>query len=417
MQVDYLIVTPMHEEFDALCAYFPNATSLDKVHEDPHTYKTCLFPTSRTDHAEYIIALTTLIGKGQSNAAAEVQQMLARWSPRNVLLVGIAAGNAAGGVNVGDILLPMEVIGELGGKKTDSGTARDSVSVLISQSLYDSACQLITTAWRDSIRVAPPSTTMFRCHNDGIVISVPEVLADSESMARLHGKYRHFLGVETEAAGTWKALRLSVENIPAFFMIRAVSDAGDPSKVDVWHAHAASAAGAFCRALLLRGPTPATVSGGLESVDPPFEQIPYSGAPKHCCSFPRVRARSVSPLPFTQRAAHELERLRRVCLSKCRIHKMLPVPIFLFLIIFLSGMYRLWAACALTSVDTLTVSCCLIPALILWKQREGYRAVVEQAEATGFAFCRLLCTTAARDDDVRFFSEQILYFETRPRIL
>jgi nucleoside phosphorylase len=417
MHVDYLILTPMHEELDALCAYFSDTTTLDKVHEDPHTYKTCLFRTSRTDRAEYNIVLTTLIGKGQSNAAAEVQQMLARWSPRNVLLVGIAAGNKAGGVNVGDILLPMEVIGELGGKKTDSGTARDSVSVLISPTLYDSACQLITTPWRDSIRVAPPSTTAFRCHNDGVVISVSEVLADSESMAHLHGKYRHFLGVETEAVGTWKALRLFLKNIPAFFMIRAVSDAGDPSKADLWHAHAASAAGAFCHALLLRGPTPATTSGGLESVEPPFEQIPYADVSKRCCSFPRVRARSVSHLPFTQRASHELERLRRVCLTKCRIHKMLPVPIFLFLAIFLSGMYRLWAASALTSIDTLTVSCCLIPVLILWKQREGYRAVVEQAEATGFSFCRLLCTTAARDDDVRFFSEQILYFETRPRIL
>jgi nucleoside phosphorylase len=413
---DYLIVTPMHEEFVALCAYFPDAEVLDKIPDDPHTYKTCLCPTSRSDGGSYHIVLTTLSAKGQMNAAAEVGQILERWSPRNVLLVGIAAGNSANKVNSGDVLLAMDVIGEVAGKTTDSGTARDSVPVIISRKLYESASQLAATMWYQHVLVKAPVPTIPKCHNDGIIISVSEVLADSRSMPDLHKKYRHLLGIETEAAGAWTAMRL-VDNPPSFFMIRAVSDAGDPAKTDEWHAYAASAAAAFCHALLSSGPTPVISAAGPAVADPPFELAKSQDTKTRCCSFPRIHVRPGSSLPFTQRAALQLERLRAVCLSKCRVRRMLLLPIFVFLSIFLIGMSRLWSDSMLTPLNTVTVGGCLLVSFVLWKYREAYRPVIEQAEAAGIAFSNALCGGPANDDDVRFFSEMIPYLEARPKVL
>src|SRR5690349_14160253 len=105
--IDFLILTALNEELEAMLSALGNAEELDKQH-DTSTYYAARVPTLRVDRAVYDVRLTCLPGMGPINAAAHAVVAASRWRPQAVLIVGVAGGFGVD-ARLGDILIADQV--------------------------------------------------------------------------------------------------------------------------------------------------------------------------------------------------------------------------------------------------------------------------------------------------------------------
>lgn len=100
-RVDFLIVTALKDEYDAVTALLPEygVTGRDTIASVPRIGSTESFRIA-------------VIVSGQSTAVAQaaVKDAITRCSPRAVILTGIAAGFPEAGVTLGDILIPFRIV-------------------------------------------------------------------------------------------------------------------------------------------------------------------------------------------------------------------------------------------------------------------------------------------------------------------
>ncbi len=280
--VDFLIITALAEERDAVLSKFGNPEPLPKDGLDVHTYHLADVRTARG--TSYRVIVTALVQMGPIEAAAQTAFAIGRWQPEAVLMVGIAGG-VKGVAALGDVLIARQVADYTLGKVETPTTkkARRSAGVRatprraaprrqirweshrVDRSLLDSALHL-PAHWRKLIRVRRPERGQSALR-DGIVASGGDVVADKSFMDQLRVNMPKLVGVEMEGGGVATAIKASVRE-PRFLMIRGVSDFADPHKnaaaAKKWRRYAAHAAAAFARALLVSGPL-ATVHRAVPS--------------------------------------------------------------------------------------------------------------------------------------------------------
>lgn len=265
--VDFVIVTALPEERDALLAVLPGALKLDKGSRDIHTFHTARIKTHRKDKAEYAVIITCLVKMGPITATAQTVSVVTRWQPRYVLLVGIACG-IRGAVNHGDILVATQVADYTIGKQ-EGGPRKINWDVHpCGVSLLDSANDLGDT-WRKGIRVKRPGEGE-PAREKGVVASGGDVIQDDEIIVTYSKSWPKLIGIEMESGGVAAAVHQSADR-PEFLMIKSVSDFGkdkhDP-EITPWREYACAAAAAFATALMKSGPAPSraitnrTVAGG-----------------------------------------------------------------------------------------------------------------------------------------------------------
>jgi nucleoside phosphorylase len=105
--VDYLILTPLDEEFNALREVWP-----DTLSEVPELYGT--FYKGRHVHdsgREALVVTSSMRDMGQSWAAAFASHALRTWEPVNTILIGIAGALVNKGLSLGDVIIPGKVFG------------------------------------------------------------------------------------------------------------------------------------------------------------------------------------------------------------------------------------------------------------------------------------------------------------------
>src|SRR5687767_8070637 len=90
--VDFVIITALEEERDAMLSKLKGAIKLDKETDDVHTYYSASVRSKRRDKSQYKVILTTLVNMGPLSATAQAVAVVGRWRPKYVLLVGIACG-------------------------------------------------------------------------------------------------------------------------------------------------------------------------------------------------------------------------------------------------------------------------------------------------------------------------------------
>lgn len=152
--VDFVVVTALPEERDALLATLPGAQKLDKGIRDIHAFHAARIKTRRKDKSEYAVIVTCLVKMGPITATAQTVSVVARWQPRYVLLVGIACG-VRGAVKHGDILIATQVADYTIGKQ-EGGLRKINWDVYpCGVSLLDSANDL-GDAWRKGMSVNRP---------------------------------------------------------------------------------------------------------------------------------------------------------------------------------------------------------------------------------------------------------------------
>ncbi len=116
--VDFVVITALEEERDALLSKLRGARRLDKEDADVHTYYRATIRSLRRDRSKYQVIATCLLNMGPINASAQAVSVVNRWKPRYVLLVGIACG-VRGEVNHGDVLVASQVADYTLGKQSD----------------------------------------------------------------------------------------------------------------------------------------------------------------------------------------------------------------------------------------------------------------------------------------------------------
>lgn len=250
---DYLVLTALEEERDALLAQLPRAQKLDKQLPDIHTYYYRRVSSARKDKAQFNVIVTCLAGMGPTEAATRASVAVKRWNPKYVLLVGIACG-VKGEVEHGDVLLATQVADySLGKLKAGDREIRWTVSPC-GASLLDSAINV--PRWQGKIGVRRPGAGECRVCK-GVVASGGDVIADDNVIRAYSTSWPKLVGVEMEAGGIAAALNQTADR-PEFLMIKGVSDFGadkhDPVVLP-WRKYAAHAAAAFARALIENGPS------------------------------------------------------------------------------------------------------------------------------------------------------------------
>jgi tetratricopeptide (TPR) repeat protein/nucleoside phosphorylase len=251
---DFVIITALEEERDVVLSNLGRMNRLDKEPMDAHTYYRGSVKSTRKDGSMYDVVVTCLLGMGPTDTATRAAQIVKRWNPTYVLLVGIACG-VRGEAEHGDILLATQVADYTLGKQ-QSGRRKIRWNVTpCGASLLDSAIN-VSSKWQRSITAPRPGDGEPKLRK-GVVASGGDVIADDRIVAAYSAIWPKLVGIEMEAGGVAAALHQTVER-PEFLMIKGVSDLGadkhDP-RVLPWRSYACHAAAAFTRALIESGPS------------------------------------------------------------------------------------------------------------------------------------------------------------------
>lgn len=279
--VDFLVITALEEERDAMLAKLDGATPVEKGQAELFTYYIAEVRSARAEQQRYRVVVAQLLEMGPVQAAVQTAAAVTRWQPHAVILVGIAAG-VAGVSDLGDVLVARQVVDYTLGKVE---TSRRSLPLLrfLSRSvlartirwesyradptLLDSAAALKGWA-RFVMEDRPGSGSPTRVL--GTVASGPNVIADGEEVARFKNSWPKLVGMEMEGGGVASALHHAVSH-PRFLMVKGVSDLADSGKnspaVRRWRHYACDVAAAFVRALLESSPLVPVTGGPAPSND------------------------------------------------------------------------------------------------------------------------------------------------------
>ena len=252
--VDFVVITALDEERDAVLSKLRGARKLDKEAPDVTTYYAATVRTSRRDRSEYQVIVTSLLHMGPINSAAQAVAVVGRWKPRYVLLVGIACG-VRGEVLHGDVLIASQVADYTLGKQLDGHRQVRWEVFPCGASLLDSANN-VAANWENKIGIARPGTGKVQRHK-GVVASGGDVISDDQVIATYSESWPKLVGIEMEAGGLAAGIHQTPDR-PEFLMIKSVSDFGkDKHDADVkpWRHYACHAAAAFALSLIKSGPS------------------------------------------------------------------------------------------------------------------------------------------------------------------
>ena len=104
---DFLIVTALREERDAVLKHLHNWHQLPKRAGEVHTYYEAAI-TSAVDGSSYRVVVTMLLRMGPIQAAAQTVAAVADTRPQIVIMAGIAGG-LVGEAELGDVLVADQV--------------------------------------------------------------------------------------------------------------------------------------------------------------------------------------------------------------------------------------------------------------------------------------------------------------------
>ena len=251
--VDFLLITALEEERDAVLSKLRGARKLDKEASDVTTCYAARVRSKRQDRSQYDVIVTSLLHMGPINASAQAVALVHRWKPRHVLLVGIACG-VRGEVAHGDVLVASQVADYTLGKQLNGRRQVRWEVFPCGASLLDSANN-IPPAWQKAIGVPRPGAGMPQPRT-GVVASGGDVIADDQVVATYSESWPKLVGIEMEGGGVAAGVHQTPDR-PEFLMIKGVSDFGsDKHDTDVvpWRAYANHTAAAFALGLIKSGP-------------------------------------------------------------------------------------------------------------------------------------------------------------------
>ncbi len=258
--VDFVIITALEEERDALLNKLPGYQLLSPSQEDIRQYYKVNLPVTFLDErtGEYSIIVISLLNMGRVQASLATSDAIRRWHPRYVLLLGIAGGVAARRVKLGDVLISDQIADYELQKLTPK---EPEVRWTVHQAdprLLGAAQNFAHHEWLQQTTVERPGEGSAECHI-GTVASGDKVIAFGDALTKYRDTWPKLIGVEMEAGGV-AAAAFQTPNPPGFFMVRGVSDLADENKgaqeVKKWRSYACDVAATYAISLLKNGSVP-----------------------------------------------------------------------------------------------------------------------------------------------------------------
>lgn len=252
--VDFLLVAPMDIERDALLEHLPTHQTANRGGR--LYYTSAIQASSPSRDGWYTIAVLPLPDIGQEVAAADTTNAIIEWSPRYVLLVGNAGGNADKPISLGDVLIADRVVCHDIKKETDAG-------VIPRPRTHEVDRELLAAA-RDFKRHWETDHSQKRLGKIPLVffgvIATSNTVYQRSTLPKFFEFWPSLIGVEMEAGGVAMAASRSSRE-PGFFMVRSASDLADGAslhmrndEVEHWRRHASDVAARFTVAFLKTAP-------------------------------------------------------------------------------------------------------------------------------------------------------------------
>jgi len=266
--VDIAIVTALPIERTAVLQLLDN---YEQIQENEKTYYRGQVAIDAKRYYEVVVAL--MLEMGNVEAGIITTNIIERWHPHYVIMMGIAAGRK-GKVNLGDVVVAefchyYEFV-----KKTEEGEQRRTRQLPSSSLLLDRAKNFKASGWHESIQVALPNSVQGVSYRPqvhfGAIGSGEQVIADEKTLAILIQECPELMAVAMEGAGVARAVHHASLD---FIEVRGICDFADPNKNDDWQVYAASTAAAFLMAWLRSGAVPYTE----EADNRPPPACPYPG--------------------------------------------------------------------------------------------------------------------------------------------
>jgi nucleoside phosphorylase len=201
--VDFLIVTALEEERDAVLSKLPGYTTPPPSEDDVRRYYSAPVDATFSDGSTsvYKVALVSLAGMGRVQAATTTSDAIRYWHPRYVMLVGIAGGLKSSGVALGDILIADQIVDYELQKVTPWGPEIRWKAHPVDPRLLEFALSFPTDSWHKLVRETRPKKGE-PARRKGTVATGDKVLA-VEILLESYKKqsWAKLIGVEMEAGG------------------------------------------------------------------------------------------------------------------------------------------------------------------------------------------------------------------------
>jgi nucleoside phosphorylase len=258
--IDFLIITALEEERDAVLQHSPGYQQLPPTEHDVRVYYEATIQANQAGGTSftYSIIVVCLSSMGRVQATATASDAIRHWKPNYVILVGIAGGLKSAGIALGDILIAEQIadyeVQKIEAKKTEIRWTVHPVD----HRLLEFSRSLPVAIWQAEIREKRPNNDegVPKRHQGTIVTGDKVITVNALLESFKNQNWPKLIGVEMEAGGAAVAAHQSPHR-PGFFMVRCVSDqAGNKGKkaVKVWRSYACDAAAAYAITLLRSGP-------------------------------------------------------------------------------------------------------------------------------------------------------------------
>lgn len=262
--VDFAIVVALQKELDALKRYFPELKQVSAGPGSSRSYYRGSVVTALG--GVYRVVATLLPSIGNLEAAHATADLIRDWSPRFVVVNGIAGGLSRADQDFGDIVVSDSIVYYELGKVRGSGVEHRTRHFQSDRTLIGRMLNLTDSEWRTRLPPRPDGkapTKVLPCIHVGPIASGEKVIAAVEEADRLRQGQANLIAVEMESAGVASAAFSALKKV-GFLTVRAICDFADAKKDDSWQEYAASAAASCLRAFIESRPV-APSEGGWPS--------------------------------------------------------------------------------------------------------------------------------------------------------
>ena len=253
LEADVAIVCAVDNEMNAVKdAFFDGSQKRITFDNDTNIY---YLIKKNIKGAQKIIVVAQQNEMGMVAASILSQSIIYHFSPKYIIMVGIAAG-IGGNKNFGDIIAATEVWNYSSGKyfKKDGKTEfspdpkKIPVDTIVEQILrndYDDILNRIKRSWRSSDKPADLKILLGSLACGAAVVGSDEIVDE-----RIMQHARKTVGLDMESYGLFYSVRYGIGSDAKAICIKAISDFADNDKSDKYQAYAAYTSTSFAKYLI-----------------------------------------------------------------------------------------------------------------------------------------------------------------------
>jgi nucleoside phosphorylase len=230
-EIDVVIITATEAELKAvgrLLRPYPRSRKVLLVYSESETYYLGKFGEYKT-----VVTKCDMGAIGRGAAINATRTAIDLWSPKAVIMVGIAFGKDSKKQRIGDVLVASEIISyeqqklEDGGKITHRGNIPPSNKTLLNRFKNPQN-------WEFPLPDGSSSKLIY-----GAILSGEKLFKNKQSKDDLFDYYSQAVGGEMEGAGLYAA---ADSKNTAWILVKSICDWGDETKHDMYQPLAAAAA-------------------------------------------------------------------------------------------------------------------------------------------------------------------------------